>query len=784
MRGIRRRPRTRQPNGIVSRATNLLDADWYERRYPDVVVSGLSAVEHFSRHGFHEGRDPNPLFNTDWYRHHHKLPADRNCLQHYLVEGHLIGLDPSVYFDSEWYGSRAGRLDADRSPLEHYWSVGWRHCHDPHPLFDVVWYLGQRPRGLGVGTVPYVHFLSFGVHEGLSPSPLFDPNAYLDLNSDIHEAGAEPFTHFLSWGRHEGRLTSELVDSEYYKAQYPDDSLVHKWGSEAHFARFGWAENRRISRDPLANRIMHFVAERAHSARLFATSEQFGGTSIDPINWGARADAVFVREHENPRVSIIIPTLDHADDVIRCVESIGRLPDTTPFRIVVVDDGSSEDQHRLLARLRGVDLVRMEKNTGFAGACKAGVESNTTDFILLLNNDTEVLPGWLDALVAEMDTNPSTGIAGSMVLRADCRLQEAGGIVWADGTGSHYASGQSPIVGLARYRREVDYCSGASLIVRRSLWNSIGGFSSEFAPAYYEDTDLCMSAWSRNFAVVFQPGSVVIHREGSSHGRGSFGPKRLQYVNREKFVDKWKSVIKDAAKPEYGSQWVALRGRDRRTKGHVLVCDHQHLDPSSDSGSVRMNEILEALVRRGHIVHFYGTGFLRNSKWMDSACSMGIEVLESGSSLEPFLVSHRDQLELVIVSRPSVMATVMSDLALYAPEVPVAYDMVDAHALRLHRKADISGLKDDHKVARHISAVERRAVLSSDILIAVSEQDVQFAQSLSTGTALRSVVISNVHRIVEAVTTFSERRGILFVGGFWHDPNVDAVKFFVSEVFP
>ncbi|MFZ9676638.1 MAG: glycosyltransferase [Ilumatobacteraceae bacterium] len=769
---------------MIARATDLLDTDWYERRYPDVVASGLTAVEHFDRHGFFEGRDPNPLFNTDWYRHHHDVASDRNCLQHYLVEGHQAGLEPSIYFDSEWYRSQAGRLDADRSPLEHYWSIGWRHCHDPHPLFDAVWYLGQRPRGLGVGMVPYVHFLSFGVHEGLPPSPLFDPNAYLDLNSDVAEAGAEPFTHFLSWGRHEGRLTSELVDPDFYKLQYPDDLLVHKWGSEAHFARFGWSENREISRDPLANRIMRFVAERAHSSRRFATSHEFGGTSIDPIDWGARADAVVVRGYENPRVSIIIPTLDHADDVIRCVESISRLPDTTSSRIVVVDDGSSEEQHRLLTRLRGVDLVRMEQNTGFAGACKAGVDSTSTEFILLLNNDTEVLPGWLDALVAEMDTNSRTGIAGSMVLRADCRLQEAGGIVWSDGTAWHYASGQSPIEGFARYRREVDYCSGASLIVRRGLWDLLGGFSPEFAPAYYEDTDLCLSAWSQNCSVVYKPNSIVIHREGSSHGRGSFGLKRRQYVNREKFVNKWKSVIKNSDKPEFSAQCTGLRERDRRTNAHVLVCDHQHLDPNADSGSVRMNEILEALLRRGNIVHFYATGSLRNQKWVDSASARGIEILQSGSQLEPFLVSHREQLDLIIVSRPSAMAAVMSDLALYAPQVPVAYDMVDAHALRLHRKADISGLPEDREVAEHVAAVERRAVLASDIVIGVSERDVDFAESLLDGSSMRSVVISNVHRTFDAGPPFGARSGILFVGSFLHDPNVDAVKFFVSEVLP
>ena len=783
MRGSFRRLRHRQSNGVVVRATELLDADWYQRRYPDVVGSGLTAVEHFARHGFFEGRDPNPLFNTDWYRHHHDVASERNCLQHYLVEGHRAGLEPSIYFDSEWYVSQAGRLDAERSPLEHYWSIGWRHCHDPHPLFDAVWYLGQRPRGLGVGMVPYVHFLSFGVHEGLSPSPLFDPNAYLELNIEVAEAGAEPFTHFLSWGRHEARLTSELVDSDFYKLQYPDDPLVHRWGSEAHFARFGWAENRQISRDPLANRIMRFVAERAHSSRRFATSLEFGGTSIDPIDWGARADAVVVRGYENPRVSIIIPTLDHADDVIRCVESISRLPDTTSSRIVVVDDGSSEEQHRLLTRLRGVDLVRMEQNTGFAGACKAGVDSTSTEFILLLNNDTEVLPGWLDALVAEMDTNSRTGIAGSMVLRADCRLQEAGGIVWSDGTGSHVASGEWPTQGVARYRRPVDFCSGASLLVRRSLWDSIGGFDDQLAPAYYEDVDLCFSARGQGYETVYRPDSVILHREGSSHGRGSFGVKRRQYVNREKFVQKWANELSKHDSSRLVEDWQSLTVRDRRRERHVLVCDQEQLDPTSDAGSVRMDAIIRGLVELGYVVHFHPSGFMRSPEWVDSISRYGVNVLASMSNLDGFLVSHRDRLDFILVSRPSVMGEVASAITLHAPQVPLVYDMVDAHGLRLLRKAAISGSPDDLRDSRHIEAVERRSARMADITVAVSRAEVDHISSVS-GINVTSLVIPTIHKAVPSIPGFEGREGILFVGGFQHDPNVDAAVYLVREILP
>lgn len=778
------RLKSKSMSPFVRRVVALLDTDWYLRSYPDVVHSGLGAEEHFAKHGFYEGRNPNAFFDTDWYRHLYALAPGQNCLQHYLVEGWRAGNEPSIFFDSEWYGSQLGRTGNLIPPLEHFWTQGWKQHVDPHPLFDSVWYLGQRPVGLEPGSVPFAHYLTFGWRDGYSPSPLFMPGTYLELNGDIAEAGVNPFHHFLSWGRIEDRQTSEMVDSDYYKQQYPDDLLVHKWGSEAHFARFGWSEGRKISRDPLAQRVLSFAAESAARSRGFATNPSFGVESNDPIDWMERARSIELPLAEQPRVTVVIPTFNHSDDVVRCVESIAASGDSTPFDIMVVDDSSASGEADVMRAIPGIRVLSLPSNVGFAAACTAGIEASDTEFLLLLNNDTEVLPGWLDSMVETLDKYQESGIVGSMILRPDLRLQEAGSISWSDGTGTHYGSGVSPTAGFVRYLREVDYCSGASLLIRRNVWEQVAGFDPVLAPAYYEDTDLCFAARNRGHSVLYQPRSRVVHREGSSHGKGFYGLKRKQFTNRDYFATKWGQNLHTSSKPGSVDQWVSLRERDRRHSGHILVCDHQHLDPNSDSGSVRMNEILRALSARGKVVHFYAPGPLKNQSWVESISDEGVEVIESGSSLEDFLVSHREMLDVIIVSRPAVMAEVFSSVCLFAPEVPVAYDMVDSHALRLHRKADISGLAEDRRIARHIAAVERRAIRSADVVIAVSDADVAFARSLVRDDDLHTVVVSNVHRPVAVTKDFHERDGLLFVGGFQHDPNVDAVKFLVNEIYP
>lgn len=768
---------------FVRRAVALLDTDWYLRSYPDVVHSGLDAEEHFAKYGFYEGRNPNAFFDTDWYRHLYALAPGQNCLQHYLVEGWRAGNEPSIFFDSEWYGSQLGRTGNLIPPLEHFWTQGWKQHVDPHPLFDSVWYLGQRPVGLEPGNVPFAHYLNFGWRDGYSPSPLFMPGTYLELNGDIAEAGVNPFHHFLSWGRIEDRQTSEMVDSDYYKQQYPDDLLVHKWGSEAHFARFGWSEGRKISRDPLAQRVLSFAAESAARSRGFATNPSFGVESNDPIDWMERARSIELPLAEQPRVTVVIPTFNHSDDVVRCVESIAASGDSTPFDIVVVDDSSASGEADVMRAIPGIRVLSLPSNVGFAGACTAGIEASDTEFLLLLNNDTEVLPGWLDSMVATMDSRQDVGVVGSMILRADLRLQEAGAVIWSDGTGVHYASGVSPIEGLARYAREVDYCSGASLLIRRNVWEQVAGFDPVLAPAYYEDTDLCFAARNRGHSVLYQPRSRVVHREGSSHGKGSYGLKRKQYVNREAFVSKWKDVLTTASEPIVIEDWPSLAPRDRRNSGHVLICDHQHLEPKSDAGSVRMDAIIRGLVRRGLVVHFYATGPIRNPEWLDSISSSGVEVLVSGSALRGFLLAHRKMLDFVLVSRPSVMAEVSSALSLYSPDVPLVYDMVDAHGVRLRRQAQIIGAQESLNHALHIEAVERRAARMADVTIAVSRPDEEYIKSVA-GMELRTVVIPTIHEALPTSTAFEDRNGLLFVGGFQHDPNVDAVKFLVNEILP
>jgi GT2 family glycosyltransferase/glycosyltransferase involved in cell wall biosynthesis len=652
-------------------------------------------------------------------------------------------------------------------------------------LFDTAWYLDQFNEPLGLGVVPIEHYITEGWRTGNSPSPMFIADSYYEFNRDVKSADINPLYHYLEWGRHEGRAVSKLIDEDWYVVQYPDDSMVQSWGAAAHFARFGSCEGRTISPDLLAQRITQFACDRARRLRNHLHLDGYGVTSSDPFDLEARLDSLNFVSSTNPRVSVIIPTFNHSKDVVACLETIAIAADQTAYEVIVVDDCSSADESARLSRIPGIRYIRHETNQGFSGACTTGVNASHSEFVLLLNNDTEVFPGWIDSLVTEMDVHPKTGVAGSMILRANLRLQEAGGIIWSDATGAHYGSNDNPCEYKYRFQRQVDYCSGASLLIRRKLWDVIGGFDEKLSPAYYEDTDFCFSAHKNGYGVVYQPNSVIVHREGSSHGSESFGLKRKQYENRRHFAEKWRSELtkRSTGLDLSDSQKRCFRETDCQDQ-RIVVIDNFELTPDEDSGSLRMSRIVEEFVAQGFKVHFVSLIGEKSPRWADAALSLGVEVLHGVDELQTTLQALNKKLDFFFISRPDAFASVIDRVLLFAPEIPIVYDMVDAHGLRMHRKSVLKGSARDLEEASHIEAIEIRAARMADVVVAVSQSDLDHLKEVS-GTNSKSFIIPNVH-IMPALSqrAFSQREGILFVGGFQHDPNVDAVEFLVNHVMP
>ncbi|MCA1676171.1 MAG: glycosyltransferase, partial [Actinobacteria bacterium] len=366
------------------------------------------------------------------------------------------------------------------------------------------------------------------------------------------------------------------------------------------------------------------------------------------------------------------------------------------------------------------------------------------------------------------------------------------GIIWADGSGWNYGRGQEAGAAEFQVRRDVDYCSGAAILIRRQLFDQVGGFDERYAPAYYEDTDLAFAIRATGHRTVVEPRAVVMHHEGVSHGTDpASGVKRHQEINRAQFVEKWKQALADHLPA--ASETNLWLGRQRGPAGHrgglVLVADHQVPTPDRDSGSMRMHRLLLELAGLGERVVFFPANGAALEPYTRQLQDQGITVLPDRAGQAAFLRAAGEGLTLALLSRPHVAWPLLEELRMRAPQCLVAYDTVDLHFLRLQRQADLAASGADSDDAARLAGtaaaskeLELGLIRASDLTLVVSEYERRLLHDLVPEADVR--VLSNIHHLADQVPGAAERSGLLFVGSFDHLPNRDALQWMVREVLP
>ncbi len=483
----------------------------------------------------------------------------------------------------------------------------------------------------------------------------------------------------------------------------------------------------------------------------------------------------------DPLVSIVIPVYGKLAYTCACLNSLTEHPGTIPFEVIVVDDHSPDDSADVLAQVTGLRLIRNAENLGFVGSCNAGAATARGRWLLFLNNDTVITPGWLEALLGTFDDFPETGLVGARLVYPDGRLQEAGGIVFNDGSGWNYGRFEDPNDPRYSYARPSHYCSGAAILIERRLFDELGGFDQRYAPAYYEDTDLAFKVREAGQQVIYQPASTVIHFEGITSGTDlASGIKRHQVINRESFRERWRDQLLRQPAPDMPVDAIARGGKARR----VLVIDATVPEPDQDSGSVRLINILRLLRESGRHVTFFADNRAYVPGYTERLQRLGIETLFHPWLEHPvnWLREHGPELEAVLVSRHYIAANYLDPVRQYAPRARFIFDTVDLHYLREERAAALTGSEEIRREAARTRAQEQRLIRAADVTLVVSPAE----QALLAGElpGSRIEVLSNVHPVPGRRRDFADRHDLMFVGGFQHPPNVDAVQWLCSEVFP
>ncbi len=220
------------------------------------------------------------------------------------------------------------------------------------------------------------------------------------------------------------------------------------------------------------------------------------------------------------------------------------------------------------------------------------------------------------------DRFPNAGYVGPKLLFPDGLLQEAGGIVWNDGSAANYGRFDRPDKPEYNYVREADCISGCAILVPRWLWEKLGGFDERYSPAYYEETDLAFRIRAAGKKVYYCPFSTVVHLEGVTMGTDvNSGLKTYQTINAEKFRDRWRETLqRDQAPP--GCDIMRARDRSLHRKT-ALVVDHYIPKPDQDAGSKTMMAIIEGLLAAGYVVKFWPDNLHRDEEYAPLLQRMG-----------------------------------------------------------------------------------------------------------------------------------------------------------------
>lgn len=489
--------------------------------------------------------------------------------------------------------------------------------------------------------------------------------------------------------------------------------------------------------------------------------------------------------NKNPIVSIIIPVYNQFEYTYNCLKSILENSGDINYEVIIANDCSTDLTSRLGEVVANIKIINNKTNLRFLKNCNNAAKEAEGKYILFLNNDTQVQKEWLKPLVELIESRADIGMVGSKLVYGDGRLQEAGGILWKDGSAWNYGNCQGADNPEFNYVREVDYISGAAIMIKAELWYKIGGFDERFTPAYCEDSDLAFEVRRQGFKVMYQPLSVVVHFEGVSNGTDiNSGQKAYQVINQKKFIEKWGDEL---ARDNFPNGENVFLARDRsRNKPLLLMVDHYVPQYDKDAGSRTVFQYLKLFVEQGFNVKFVGDNFYKHEPYTTVLQQMGIEVLYGpyfANNWKKWVKENGKYIKFTFLNRPHISVKYI-DYIRNNTSSKIIYYGHDLHFLREMRKYELTHEKKALLDSKEWRGKELSLMYKADIVYYPSEIEVEEIRKIDANINAKAIVAYIFGDIEEKEYIIKNRKDIMFVGGFTHTPNIDAILWMVKEVLP
>jgi GT2 family glycosyltransferase len=477
-----------------------------------------------------------------------------------------------------------------------------------------------------------------------------------------------------------------------------------------------------------------------------------------------------------PAASIIVLARHSPRRLERCLTALARLADSISREVLVLLNGADEGLRATADRFHhdlptSMTVFESPLNLGFAAGCNALARAAVGRYLVFLNDDTEVEQGWLDALVEVADRDRSVGAVGSCILFPDGSVQEAGSIVWRDGSILSLGRGVRPDSPTISYVRQVDYCSACSLLVPRHAWDAVGGFCEEYFPAYYEDVDLCFSLRALGYRVMYAPRSRLMHEGGCSTE-----PRFRLFVNdrhRQRFRQRWEPLLSTLEPPAPASP-AAVRRAAFRARGcprRLLVIGEGATQLPAHDHANRLRSIAAA------VSDTYGVSLWSSSvgnETMRELSLYGVEIIDGD------LARHVNEpgvlYDAVLVLTPHDFSRYESLIRQSQPHSVLIYDAARLHHRRRHdlftSAADAASSVGEASAMRGLEETLRAR--ADFVTCASADVEAFFSTTVGVapltivstgrGRAAAAALVSNVPRAVEitwstALSAAQLRRG-------------------------
>jgi GT2 family glycosyltransferase/ubiquinone/menaquinone biosynthesis C-methylase UbiE len=797
----------------------LFDVEFYFRE--NKHVSTDDPLGHFFAKGWRDGLSPHPLIWIERLREQLNCELSVNVFEAYLTNCEFYHASPHPLFDSALYlAENQDVADKKLNPLLHYCTLGWREGRDPHPLFANDWYLNRYPDVSATGRSPLEHFVSHGGFEGRLPHPLFDTNYYLDRYQDARITAFDALTHYVLVGADGDREVTQQISvsemrgssgKELGKKEYPISTFMRSAAGRISFPRGAVAtgpilwppevdtgyrvppklEDHIIDRygakvASLYNYLMFVLDKNADDPGEFHRSPEFRlllARLIELADYAPRTKDI--------DASIVVPVYNNCIYTLTCLLSILENRTNIRYEIIIGDDCSNDGTWDVFSKVGGcIRVMRHERNHGFLTNCNISATIARGQVIIILNNDTLTLPGWLDELVGPILRDKLVGLTGSKLLNGDGTLQEAGGILWSDGSAWNFGRNSNPSLPEFNYKKEVDYISAASIAVRREAWKMLGGFDPFFAPAYCEDSDLALRIRRAGLRVVYVPHSETVHHEGKSHGSDlTAGLKKYQVLNQQKLLERWRPTLE---RDQFRNGDSVFLARDRsRNRTHILIVDHYIPQWDRDAGSRTMFHFIRLFVLAGFQVVFWPDNLNEDREYCKQLQNIGVEVIYSAAYLnkfEMFMSANGQHFDYALLSRPHVAIKFYNVIKQESRAIIIYYGH-DIHFHRLQAEQAVSG----RNLERAIEAARDEELDNwrrADVVLYPSADESEHVANLVPGCKAATVpmlgyVQAELAQMRINLSGFDSRNvdELLYVGGS-HPPNLDALIWFVSAVMP